>query len=273
MRQAQFLLGETPLCPRCCWFEPIMSWPFMGCAPGFRMILVLSDVLITGCVHHGQSSLVLWRGTWCCGLFEVSFVVRPPSRPYMKIRWRPPGDGDHPPRSAMKHCLSHVRSLGKRRFTSDTCRIRVLPWRSERTTFCLCWWFLNCLYKLQVNYTVAMHPFVWCITSSCATCCSAALICTYCIIDHALFMNGSCFPNPWPTHSESKDTNWACSISSPWSGRKPMSIWIACMFQWTLTRPQMYVAICTKPHRRYRKLTCVDCCRFLCRSSSHTARW
>lgn len=57
-----------------------------GCAPGFWMILVLSDVLITGCVHHGQSSLVLWRGTWCCGLFEVSFVVRPPSRPYMKIR-------------------------------------------------------------------------------------------------------------------------------------------------------------------------------------------
>ena len=119
-----------------------------GCDDGFWMILVLSDVLITGCVHHGQSSLVLWRGTWCCGLFEVSFVVRPPSRPYMKIRWRPPGD--HPPRSAIKHRLSPVRSLGKRRFTSDTCRIRVLPWRSERTTFCLCWWFLNCLYKLQV---------------------------------------------------------------------------------------------------------------------------
>lgn len=26
MRQAQFLLGETPLCPRRCCFEPIMSW-------------------------------------------------------------------------------------------------------------------------------------------------------------------------------------------------------------------------------------------------------
>ena len=83
MRQAQFLLGETPLCPRCCWFEPIMSWLCSWTLDDFGAFMYF---LIAGCVHHGQSSLVLWRGTWCCGLFEVSFVVRPPSRPYMKIR-------------------------------------------------------------------------------------------------------------------------------------------------------------------------------------------
>lgn len=77
--------------------QALLVWTYhvMAVIMDFGWFWCFADVLITGCVHHGQSSLVLWRGTWCCGLFEVSFVVRPPSRPYMKIRWRPPGD--HPP--------------------------------------------------------------------------------------------------------------------------------------------------------------------------------
>lgn len=261
MRQAQFLLGETPLCPRCCWFEPIMSWPWLcswilhdfGAFWCSDYRLCPSRAKLFGAVERN----LLWTfwGIICCESTQQAIH----ENQMTTTRWPPP-------RSAMKHRLSPVRSLGKRRFTSDTCRICVLAWRSERTTFCLSCWFLRCLYKLHFIkrlwydecsaidiitslYDVSRHHVQLAVLLH--------LFASHTVSGHSLFMNGSCFPNPWPTHSESKDTNWACSISSLWSGRKRMSIWIACMFQWTLTRPQMHVAL-VQNHKGGIESSCVS---------------
>lgn len=183
-----------------------------------------------------------------------------------------------PPRFAIKHRLSPVRSLGKRRFISDTCRIRVLPWRSERTTFCLCWWFLNCLYKLQV-ITRLQYDQCTClcdVSRHHATCCSAALIWSYL---HILY-HRSCFihegfmlPKPLanPFRVQGYELGMFHFIAMEWQKAHEH---LNCVYvSVNSDKAQMYVAICTKPQRRYRKLMCVDCCRFSCRSSSHTARW
>ena len=178
---------------------------------------------------------------------------KPPSRPYMKIRWRPPprlqwsiafspgsgawGKGCLPPTLVASMCSHGVR--------------KELPF---------VWYKLQVITRLQYDECSAIDIPVCMLYH--VIMCDLLFRCTYtqtyCIIDRFML------PKPWPT--ESKDTNWACSISSPWSGRKRMSTWIACMFQWTLTRPRSYVPL-VQNHKGGPEVL------FWCRSSSHTARW